>query len=67
MKRGAENRTQLVKKVFPDFFDCAFPAKHFARGKMLLRPKILENQCFSVADYRNARRALPPRAPPLLY
>ena len=21
---------QLVKKVLPDFFDCAFPVKHFA-------------------------------------
>ena len=25
-----------------DFFDCASPAKHFALGKMLLRPKSLE-------------------------
>jgi len=33
---------QLVKKSFKGFFDCASPAKHFAPGKMLLRPKSLE-------------------------
>ena len=33
---------QLVKKVLTDFFDYAFPAKHFVFGKMLLCPKSLE-------------------------
>ena len=39
MKREANASlfTQLVKKVLTGFFDCAFPAKHFAMGKMLLR------------------------------
>ena len=47
----AWRRSQLFKKVLTDFFDCASPAKHFARGKMLLRPKSLENQAFSAAGY----------------
>ena len=42
---------QLVKKVLTDFFDCASPAKQFAKGKMLLRPKSLDFQGFSVAAY----------------
>ena len=42
---------QLAKKVYTDFFDCASPAKHFAKGKMLLRPKSLDFQGFSVAAY----------------
>jgi hypothetical protein len=31
----------LVKKVINDFFACASSAKHFAKSKMLLRPKSL--------------------------
>ena len=45
------SRFQLVKKVLTDFFDCASPAKHFAHSKMLLRPKSLDFQGFSVAGY----------------
>jgi len=51
---------QLVKKVFTGFFDCASPAKHFAQGKMLLRPKSLDFSGFSVAGYCITRRVLTP-------
>jgi len=37
---------QLVNKVINDYVDRASSAKHFAEGKMLLRPKILYIQDF---------------------
>jgi hypothetical protein len=49
----------------PDFFDCASAAEHFASGKMLL-PEKPEMSGFSGGGLLYSRRALPPRAPPLL-
>ena len=40
---------QLVKKVLTDFFDCASPAKHFAKGKMLLRCVAANSISFAAA------------------
>ena len=60
-------RAFACQKSPTDFFDCASPAKHFAFGKMLLRCVAANSISLAVAGYCIARRAFPPRAPPLLY
>jgi len=44
--RKADSLTSACQKSQTDFFDCASSAKHFAIGKMLLRPKSLFLQAF---------------------
>ena len=58
---------QLVKKVLTDFFDCASPAKHFAKGKMLLRPKSLEkSRLFCGGLLKHEAGLAPSRSPAAL-
>ena len=55
----------LSNSPFQDYLT-ASTAERFEAFKTLLRPKSLKLSFFA-AGYWNAKRALPPRAPPLLY
>ena len=58
---------QLVKKARQVFLTALLPPSILPGAKCCYARKALKNQGFSVAGYCITRRALLPRAPPLLY
>jgi len=58
-------RCILSKKPLTGFFACASTAEHFVWNKMLYLKSL--DQGFSDGSLLYSRRALPPRAPLLLY